>query len=110
MLLATSFKIDFIFVFPCLLQHVVDQINNRTLDELTKTKHIGKSRASNILQFKEDFGPLPDFETLLSIKGIGKSFLHVLEELSGQLPEPDNRQKGVDVLAQLLTEDEKEVI
>ena len=94
------------------MQEVVDQINKRTLSELTRTKHIGKARANSILQFREAFGPLPNFEALLSVKGIGRSFLHMLEESSGQLLEPDNKQgqKGVDVLAQLLTEEEKKVI
>jgi len=65
----TQIKIDSISLIPKL---VIVNINTATLDELTQLKGIGKKRAADIIQLREELGIFTKKQQLLEIRGIGE--------------------------------------
>ena len=54
-------------------------INKASLEELVKLPGIGKSKARAIVSFREQNGPFDDLNSLMAVKGGGKSIVTKLE-------------------------------
>ncbi|MEC4684160.1 MAG: helix-hairpin-helix domain-containing protein [Nitrospirota bacterium] len=55
-------------------------INNATLENLTSVKGIGEKKASVILGYLQEHGPVKEMNELLKIKGIGEKMLEKIKE------------------------------
>ena len=55
-------------------------INNATLETLTSVKGIGEKKASVILGYLQEHGPVKDMDELLKVKGIGEKILEKIKE------------------------------
>ena len=55
----------------CNLQEILKELNNRSLEELSNTKGIGKSKAASLVQYRDNFGPFQSIEDLFQISTTG---------------------------------------
>lgn len=55
-------------------------INNATLENLTSVKGIGEKKASVILGYLQEHGPVKEMDELLKVKGIGEKILEKIKE------------------------------
>ncbi|NOY39098.1 MAG: DNA-binding protein [Nitrospirae bacterium] len=55
-------------------------INNTTLENLTSVKGIGEKKASVILGYLQEHGPVKEMDELLKVKGIGEKILEKIKE------------------------------
>lgn len=56
-------------------QEFVLDLNGATIDELQYLDGIGKSKAQNIIEYREKYGPFISVNQLLEVQGIGESLL-----------------------------------
>lgn len=56
------------------------RINYATQEELEQLKGIGPSKASSIIQYREENGPFQSLEDLLNVTGIGEKTLENIKE------------------------------
>ncbi|RZQ51855.1 competence protein [Pseudoalteromonas phenolica] len=59
--------------------HQTININEASLEELVKLPGIGKGKARAIVSFREQNGPFDDLNSLMAVKGVGKSIVAKLE-------------------------------
>ncbi|VAX34588.1 hypothetical protein MNBD_NITROSPIRAE03-822 [hydrothermal vent metagenome] len=55
-------------------------INKATIETLTSVKGIGEKKASVILGYLQEHGPVKDMDELLKVKGIGEKVLEKIKE------------------------------
>ena len=54
-------------------------INKADKDTLMKIKGLGPTKAQNIIDYREKFGPFKSYEDLLKVKGIGEKTLELIK-------------------------------
>ncbi|ALO43063.1 ComEA family DNA-binding protein [Pseudoalteromonas phenolica] len=54
-------------------------INEASLEELVKLPGIGKGKARAIVSFREQNGPFDNLDSLMAVKGVGRSIVAKLE-------------------------------
>lgn len=64
----------------------MDQINNRSHDDLSNTKGIGIVRGQAVIDHRTKQGPLSSLADLASVKGFGKGFFRKLLQTDCVLP------------------------
>ncbi|KAJ7372707.1 ATP-binding cassette sub- A member 3 [Desmophyllum pertusum] len=89
---------------------ILKGLNNRSLEELTNTKGIGKSKATLIVQYRDSFGPLQSVEDLFQIKGFGAAFFEKLQEAGELAAVKKKTSKGLETIWELLLRNKKKVI
>ena len=92
-----------------ILQGILKGLNNRSLEELTSTKGIGKSKATLIVQYRDSFGPLQSVEDLFQIKGFGAAFFEKLQEAGELAAVKKKTSKGLETIWELLLRNKKKV-
>ncbi|KAL9956521.1 hypothetical protein ACROYT_G038005 [Oculina patagonica] len=91
-------------------QVILKALNNRSLEDLSNTKGIGKSKATSLVQYREHFGPFQSIEELFQIKGFGAAFFKKLEEAGELAAVTKKTSKGLESIQELLSRNRKEVI
>ena len=85
------------------------ELNSRSLEELSNTKGIGKSKATALVEYRNHFGPFESIEELFQVKGFGSAFFKRLEE-EGELAAVKKRtSKGLETIQELLKHSNKKV-
>ncbi len=64
--------ISILMVPVCIMAGEKINLNNATLEELTKLKGIGPAYAQRIIDYRENYGPFEKIEDLMKVKGIGQ--------------------------------------
>lgn len=85
------------------------ELNSRSLEELSNTKRIGKSKATALVQYRDNFGPLKSIEELIQVKGFGLAFFEGLEEAGELAAVKKKTSKGLETIWELLLHNKKEV-
>lgn len=93
----------------CNLQEILKELNNRSLEELSNTKGIGKSKAASLVQYRDNFGPFQSIEDLFQIKGFGSAFFDNLQEAGDLAVVKKKTSKGLESIWELLIRNKKEV-
>ena len=93
----------------CNLQEILKELNNRSLEELSNTKGIGKSKATSLVQYRDNFGPFQSIEDLFQIKGFGSAFFDNLQEAGDLAAVKKKTSKGLESIWELLIRNKKEV-
>ena len=93
----------------CNLQEILKELNNRSLEELSNTKNIGKSKATSLVQYRDNFGPFQSVEDLFQIKGFGSAFFDNLQEAGELAAVKKKTSKGLESIWELLIRNKKEV-
>lgn len=91
-------------------EEILRELNNRSLEELSNTKGIGKSKAAALLQYRDNFGPLKSVEELFQVKGFGLAFFKRLEGAGELASVTKKTSKGLETIWELLMHNTKEVI
>lgn len=91
-------------------QDILKELNNRSLEELSNTKGIGKSKAASLVQYRDNFGPFQSIEDLFQIKGFGSAFFDNLQEAGDLAVVKKKTSKGLESIWELLIRNKKEVI
>ena len=85
------------------------ELNNRSLEELSNTKGIGKSKATSLVQYRDNFGRFQSIEELFQLKGFGMAFFNKLQE-AGKLEDVTKKtSKGLESIQEVLLHNKKEV-
>ncbi len=92
-----------------ILQGILKALNNRSLEDLSNTKGIGKSKATALVQYREHFGSFQSIEELFQIKGFGAAFFKKLEEAGELAAVVKKTSKGLESIQELLSRNRKEV-
>ena len=95
--------------FNANLQEILKELNNRSLEELSNTKGIGKSKATSLVQYRDNFGPFQSIEDLFLIKGFGSAFFNNLQEAGELAAVKKKTSKGLETIRELLIRNKKEV-
>lgn len=95
--------------FNANLQEILRELNNRSLEELSNTKGIGKSKAISLVQYRDNFGPFQSIEDLFLIKGFGSAFFNNLQEAGELAAVKKKTSKGLETIRELLIRNKKEV-
>lgn len=91
------------------MQEILVELNSRSLEELSNTKGIGKSKAAFLVEYRDNLGPFKIVEELFQVKGFGKAFFQRLEE-TGELEAVQKKtSKGFETIQELLVRNKKEV-
>ena len=85
---------------------LLEQINERSLEDFRNTKGIGEARGNAIIEHRMRHGSLSSLVDLAAIKGFGRAFFKNLLETDGVLPVRQNKHK----LSDLLTPQQKKSI
>ena len=91
------------------LQVILKELNSRSLEELSKTKGIGKVKAVSILDYRDNFGPFQSVEDLFQIKGFGSAFFKNLQEAGGLAAVKRKTSKGLETIWEQLAQNKKDV-
>ena len=91
------------------LQEILKELNNRSLEELSNTKGIGKSKATSLVQYRDNFGPFQSIEDLFQIKGFGSAFFDNLQEAGDLAAVKKKTSRGLESIWELLIRNKKEV-
>lgn len=95
--------------FNANLQEILKELNNRSLEELSNTKGIGKSKATSLVQYRDNFGPFQSIEDLFLIKGFGSAFFNNLQKAGELAAVKKKTSKGLETIRELLIRNKKEV-
>ena len=91
------------------LQEILNELNNRTLEELSNTKGIGKVKAISIMEYRANFGQFQSVEDLFQLKGFGEAFFKNLQEAGEIAAVKRKTSKGLETIWDLLAQNKKEV-
>ncbi len=61
-------------------EKIIPTVNTITKEELVRLPGVGNALAQRILDFRAQNGPLNNFEALLSVSGIGRKKLEVIQQ------------------------------
>ena len=85
------------------------ELNIRSLEELSNTKGIGKSKATALVEYRDNFGPFISIEELFQVRGFGVAFFKRLEEAGELAPVKKKTTKGLEQIWNFLDLNRKEV-
>lgn len=91
-------------------QEILNQLNSRSLEELSNTKGIGKVKAVSIIEYRNNFGPFQSVEDLFQMKGFGAAFFKNLEDAGGLAAVKRKTSKGLETIWEQLAQNKKDVI
>lgn len=87
------------------MQLILEQVNERSLEEFCNTKGIGAARGKSIVEHRMKHGPFASLDDLAAIKGFGRVFFKNLLESNGHMRIQQKKHE----LSSLLTEQQKRV-
>lgn len=93
-----------------MLQEILRELNSRSLEELTNTKGIGKSKAASLVEYRDNFGTFKNIEELFHVKGFGIAFFRKLEEAGKLASVKKKTSKGLEKIQELLVDNKREVL
>jgi len=91
-------------------EEILRELNSRSLEELTNTKGIGKSKAVSLVEYRDNFGTFKNIEELFHVKGFGIAFFRKLEETGKLASVKKKTSKGLEKIQELLVDNKREVI
>lgn len=91
-------------------EEILGKLNSCSLEELSNTKGIGKSKAAALVEHRDSFGMFKNIEELIHIKGFGKAFFQRLEETGELTAVEKKRSKGLEKIQELLAHHKIEMI
>ncbi|PFX17780.1 transcription elongation factor, mitochondrial-like [Stylophora pistillata] len=91
-------------------QEILNQLNSRSLEELSNTKGIGKVKAVSIIEYRNNFGPFQSVEDLFQMKGFGAAFFKNLEDAGSLAAVKRKTSKGLETIWEQLAQNKKDVI
>ena len=92
-----------------ILQEILKALNNRSLEDLSNTKGIGKSKATIVVQYREHFGAFQSIEELFQLKGFGAAFFEKLQEAGELAAVTKKTSKGLESIQDMLLRNNNEV-
>lgn len=93
-----------------MLQEILRELNSRSLEELSNTKDIGKSKAASLVEYRDNFGTFKNIEELFHVKGFGVAFFKKLEETGKLASVKKKTSKGLEKVQELLVDNNREVL